>query len=181
VLEEIFKEQTCKRLQTDQGKEYLNQHVRKLLSKYGIELWYTHNEVKAALVEGFNRTMKTRMYKYFTATKTRRYVDVLPQLVLGYNNTVHSSIGMAPTNVTLANVLRVRKKLYGSSTSMKRSYKYRVGDHVRISKAKRQFKKGYLPNWTEEIFTIVSRSNSAGSEHVYRLRDLNDGEIEGVF
>jgi transposase InsO family protein len=182
VLEEIFEEQTCKRLQTDQGKEYLNKHVRKLLSKYGIELWTTHSEVKAAMVERFNRTMKTKMYKYFTSTNTRRYVDVLAQLVLGYNNTVHSSIGMPPANVTRANASRVRQKLYGSSTrTPKRSYKYEVDDHVRISKAKRQFKKGYLPNWTEEIFTIVTRSNSAGSEHVYHLRDLNGEEIEGAF
>jgi hypothetical protein len=63
----------------------------------------------------------------------------------------------------------------------KRSYKYGVGDHVRISKAKHQFRKVYLPNWIEEIFTIASRSNSAGPELVYRLSDLNDEEIEGVF
>ena len=71
VLEEIFRERVCKRLQTDKGKEYLNQHVHKLLTKYNIELWTSKNEVKASLVEGFNRTMKTRMYKYLTANNTR--------------------------------------------------------------------------------------------------------------
>ena len=57
VLEEIFRERVCKRLQTDKGKEYLNQHVRKLLTKYNTELWTSNNEVKASMVERFNRTM----------------------------------------------------------------------------------------------------------------------------
>ena len=60
VLEEICREKVCKRLQTDKGKEYLNQHVRKLLTKYNTELWTSNNEVKASLVERFKRTMKTR-------------------------------------------------------------------------------------------------------------------------
>ena len=83
----------------DKGKEYLNQYVRKLLTKYNIELWTSNNEVKASLVERFNRTMKTRMYKYFTANNTRRYVEVLPKLVSGYNNTINSSIGMPSSKV----------------------------------------------------------------------------------
>ena len=45
ALEEIFQEKVCKRLQRDKGKEYLNQHVRKLLKKYNVELWTTNNEI----------------------------------------------------------------------------------------------------------------------------------------
>ena len=99
-------------MQTDKGEEYLNQHVRKLLTKYNIELWTWNNEVKAPLVEIFNRTMKTRMYKYFTANNTRRYVEVLPKLMLGYNNTIHSSIGMATSNVRRSDEIYIRQKLY---------------------------------------------------------------------
>ena len=112
--------------------------------------------MKAAMVERFNRTMKTRMYKYFTSNNTKRYVDVLPELISGYNNTVHSSINMAPANVLRPiDVIKIRQRLYGSTVV--KNYKYRVGDHVRISKARRQFKKGYLPNWTEEVFIITKR------------------------
>ena len=180
VLAEIFAEKKCKRLQTDKGKEYLNKHVRQLLNKYNTELWVSENEVKAAMVERFNRTMKTRMYKYFTAHNTRRYVEVLPQLVLGYNNTTHSSIGMPPSSVTRSNTGLVRQTLYGSSRPGK-NYKYLVGTHVRISKAKRVFKKGYLPNWTEEIFLIHARNNKLGTEPVYRLQSLNGEDIKGTF
>ena len=93
VLESIFREKVCKRLQTDKGKEFLNINVKNLLIKYKVQLWISNNDdVKAAIVERFNRTLKTRMYKYFTANNTRRYIDVLQDLVKGYNNTVHSSI-----------------------------------------------------------------------------------------
>jgi hypothetical protein len=179
VFREIFKESVCKRLQTDKGKEFLNKHVNKLLEKHNIELWTTNSEMKAALVERFNRTMKTRMYKYFTANNTRRYADILDDLVLGYNNTTHSSIGMAPSNVTHRHEVAIRQKLYGFNRNVK-NYKYEVNDHVRISKARRTFKKGYLTNWTEEVFTIDSRHGD-GSEPVYRIKDLNGEVIEGKF
>ncbi len=180
VLEEIFQESVCKRLQTDKGKEYLNKHVRELLKKYNVELWTTNSEMKAAMVERFNRTMKTRMYKYFTANNTKRYVDVLPKLISGYNNTVHSSINMAPANVLKPiDELKIRQKLYGKPSTPK-IYKYHVGDYVRISKARRQFKKGYLLNWTEEVFINYSRTNSAGIS-TYNLKDFNEEKIEGAF
>ena len=60
ALEEIFQEQVCKRLQTDKGTEFLNVNVRNLLKKYKVELWISKNEdIKAALVERFNRTLNT--------------------------------------------------------------------------------------------------------------------------
>ena len=72
------------------------------------------------MVERFNRTMKTRMYKYFTANNTIRYVDVLPELISGYNNTVHSSINMAPANVLRPiDAIKVRQKLYGKPSVVK--------------------------------------------------------------
>ena len=179
ALERIFEEKTCERLQTDKGKEYLNKHVKELLKKYNIELWTTNSEMKAALVERFNRTMKTRMYKYFTANNTRRYVDILPQLTLAYNNTIHSSIGMAPANVRRGDEKVIRQKLYGSKMEVRKSYKYMVGDHVRISKARRVFKKGYLPAWTEEVFIIQKRTNR--TEPIYEIEDLNGELISGTF
>ncbi len=146
--------------------------------KYDIELWTTHNEVKASIVERFNRTLKNRMYKYFTANNTRRYLDILDDLVTGYNNTVHTSIGMKPVNVTESDQVRIRQKLYGKPVS--KGYKYKIGEHVRISKSRRLFKKGYLPNWTDEVF-IITGQKRLGTEPVYNIQDLNKEEIEGTF
>jgi len=179
ALEEIFRERVCKRLQTDKGTEFLNVHVRKLLKSLNIKLWISENEdVKAALVERFNRTLKTKMYKYFTANNTKRYIDVLPDLVDGYNNSVHSTIQMAPAKVRKVDEHRIRQLLYSPKERVKK-YKYKVGDLVRISKARRTFKKGYLSNWTEEIFIVSSLVSR--TQPVYSLKDYNNTPIEGKF
>ena len=178
ALEEIFQEQVCKRLQTDKGTEFLNVNVRNLLKKYKVELWISKNaDIKAALVERFNRTLKTRMFKYFTANNTNNYIDILQDLVNGYNSTVHSAIKMAPIKVHKKDQIEIRRLLYAKQQAKK--YKYKVNDLVRISKARRTFKKGYLPNWTEEIFTIAFRENK--SRPVYILKDYNNELIEGKF
>ena len=96
------------------------------------------------------------MWKYFTAKNTVHYLDVFPELVSSYNATYHRSIKMAPNQVSLLNIGLVRRNLYGNVKS-KVKFKFRVGDCVRISKSRRTFKKGYLPNWTKEIFTTCKR------------------------
>ena len=141
-------------LQTDKGSEFLNRVLQKLLKEYGVHHFTTHNEeTKASIVERFNRTLKTRMWRYFTKIQSVRYIDVLHDFVRCYNNTFHRAIGMAPYEVNATNQEEVWQRLYGhESVGIP---KYRVGDCVRISKAKRQFKKGYMANWSEELFTIV--------------------------
>ena len=68
-----------------------------MLKRHDIKFYTSENEdIKAAVVERFNRTMKTKMYRYFTARNTRRYVDALPDLLYSYNHTYHRSIGMPP-------------------------------------------------------------------------------------
>ena len=75
---------------------------------------------------------------------------------------------------------QVRRKLYGNSwTKPKRELKFKSGDQVRISKSRRTFKKGYLPSWTQEIFTVTKIIPRVPL--VYRLRDYAQDEIEGVF
>ena len=91
-------------LQTDQGLEFLNRSVQALLKKHGIHHFSTHNaETKPSVVERFNRTLKTRMWRYFTKHQTWRYSDVLRDLVQSYNNTPHRSIGIAPSQVSYQN------------------------------------------------------------------------------
>ena len=118
------------------------------------------------------------MFKYFTAQSTRRYIDVLPDLVHGYNNTVHRSIKMAPANVTKKDQSRLRQILYSTKVEIK-NYKYRVGDLVRISKARVAFRKGYLPSWTDEIFEVNSQDKKP--QPVYTVKDHKGELIKGTF
>ena len=165
-------------LQTDKGSEFLNRPLQRLLKEYGVHHFATHNEeTKASVVERFNRSLKTRMWRYFTKKQTIRYVDALQDFVRSYNDSYHRSIGMAPSAVNGANQETVWQRLYGHDGGG--TPKYRVGDRVRISKAKRHFEKGYMANWTEELFTIVDAHRS--DPPVYRLVDWHGDSLDGTF
>ena len=74
----------------------------------------TYNEeTKASIVERFDRTLKTKMWKYFTHRETLTYVDVLSEMVASYNLTVYRTIGIPPAEITRAKQTTVSKKLYG--------------------------------------------------------------------
>ena len=97
------------------------------------------------------------MWKYFTANNTLKYIDVLQKLVRSYNHSKHRSIGMRPSDVNLKSESVVWERLYGDEANKSFRYKFSVGNQVRIGKAGRTFKKGYLPSWTEEVFTTTKR------------------------
>ena len=87
-------------LQTDRGKEFYNRPFQSFLKQHNIHHFSTDGDAKAANVERFNRTLKGRMFRYFTAANTIRFDKVLSSLVQGYNASYHRSIGMAPQDVT---------------------------------------------------------------------------------
>ena len=178
ALQSTFVDVWPKTLQTDQGKEFLNKSVQALLQRYDIHHFSTHNaETKASVVERFNRTLKSRMWRYFTQHQTWRYIDILPVLVRSYNNARHRSIGMAPSNVNAKNQEKVWQRLYGHDG--KGVPKLHVSDRVRVSKYKRTFEKGYETNWSEEMFTI--HEVHPADPPVYRLRDDLGEVLEGTF
>ena len=171
---------TPEKLQTDAGTEFTNRPFQDFLKKHDIKFFITRSEMKASVIERFNRTLKTKMWKYFTWKNTLRYVEILPELMYSYNHTHHRSIKTKPALVNIDNQKDVWKTLYGSPLSKtKRKSKFQPGDQVRISKQRRTFKKGYLPSWSEEIFTISQRVFR--DPPVYRIKDLLGEDIDGIF
>lgn len=166
-------------LQTDRGGEFWGAEFQKLMRERNIIHYSGQNDdIKCALVERFNRTLKTKMFKYFTHRNTLKYIDVLDDLVASYNNTYHSSIKMTPNEVTAQNSRRLHKRLYGAKKP-RLKWAFRVGDSVRIVKSKRTFQKGYLGGWTREIFFVQSRH--ASDPPTYKLKDYEGEEIGGKF
>ena len=99
-------------LQTDKVSEFLNRPLQRLLKEYDVHHFATHNEeTNASIVERFNRSLKTRMWRYFTKKQTIRYVDALQDFVRSYNDSYHRSIGMAPSAVNGANQETVWQRL----------------------------------------------------------------------
>ena len=97
---------------TDQGTEFFNKHFLALMKEEDIKLYNTYNETKASIVERLIRTLKTKMWRYFTAKKTMRYIDILPDLVYSYNHSIHSSIKTRRADVTVENEQKVWHTLY---------------------------------------------------------------------
>ena len=88
-------------VQSDKGTEFLNAIFQSYLKDNDIRHYTSENDdIKCALAESFNRTLKSKMWRYFTYSKSLRFVDVLQQLVDSYNSTPHRSIKMAPEDVT---------------------------------------------------------------------------------
>ena len=92
------------KMQTDKGKEFLNRQLQDFLKEKGIHHFTTHNEeTKSCIGERFSRTLKTRMWRYFSKYQTLRYLDVVQNLVDSYNASYHRSIGMSPVGVNVVN------------------------------------------------------------------------------
>lgn len=183
AFESVFEESRIpKKLQTDAGKEFFNKKFKVLMEKHGIKHFATASEAKASVVERFNRTLKTRMWRYFTANNTRRYVDVLQNLARSYNHSYHTSIKMSPMEVTSENAFQVFQNLYSvkSNRYCKDSVTtFKQGDLVRISKVRGVFDKKYEQSFTDEVFTVYERIPR--SPPVYKLKDLDGEPIQGSF
>ncbi|RWR98981.1 hypothetical protein B4U79_02968, partial [Dinothrombium tinctorium] len=133
AFEQIFKERIPANIQTDLGKEFYN----------------------SKLLKGFNRTLKEKMWKYFSEMGNHIWIDVIDDLVLNYNNSVHRSIKMTPVKASSKdNESKVATNLY---PPLKKVYKtkFKEGDMVKIRKYKTPFEKGYKQNFTTEIFKVV--------------------------
>lgn len=168
------------RVRTDKGREFVNNVFNKLLKDRGIEFFTSQNDdIKCAIVERFNRTIKSRMYRYFTEKKTRKWIDIVDDIISSYNQSVHRSIKEAPINVNFDNESKIRQNLYGEEQSLKKP-EFAIGDHVRISIHRQPFAKGYLPQWSEEIFKIYKVLHRT-TEPLYKIKDLKDEDIFGNF
>ena len=187
ALETLFKtsKRTPQKLQTDDGKEFYNKHVTKVLKDRNVHHFSTAGDTKASVVERFNRTFKQRLYPYMTTYNTPSYHSSLPALVDGYNASFHRSIGMAPKEVDDDNAREVWERLYGTKKKNIKKKKtlrpsLQVGDKVRLNKKHRPFKKGYLPGWTEEVF-VVSKVRLDGNVAAYNVAEWDDTPIKGTF
>ena len=143
-MKEIFRQRKPEKLWTDKGKEFYNKHVNAL----GVELYSTENEEKSSVVERWNRTMKEKMFKYFTANNTYKYIDVLGEFVDKYNNTWHTSIKMTPVEVSkIINTITVYRNFYQEYPDLTRRpmrAKFKIGDKLEFQR-KRSFLRKVSP------------------------------------
>ena len=143
-------------IMSDNGQEFMNASVQNYLRDQGIKHFTPENDLKCVVVERVNKTIQRRIYQYRTDRNIERYIDALPQLVAGYNNTEHRSIGMKPKDAEKPeNHLKVRDSLNRHYFSISpKSPTLKVGDVVRL-KTIGLFHRSYFEQNTSELWEIV--------------------------
>ena len=136
-------------------------------------MYLTYNEGKPFVAEKCINTFKKKIFNHMTVVSKSVYFDVSDNIVDDYNNTFPRIIGMKPIDVTSDSYAEY------NVDSNEKDPKFKVGDHVRISKYKNIFAKVYTSNWSEEVFVISKIKNRV--PWTYVISDLSGEEITGTF
>ena len=136
-------------------------------------MYSTCNEGKSVVAERFIRTLKNKIFKHITAISKNVYFDVLGDIINKYNNTVHKTIKIKPVDITGDSYAEYNEEFNEKDT------KFKVGDHVRISKYKNIFSKGYAPSWSVEVFVVSKIKNTVALTYV--VCNLSGEEISESF
>ena len=126
-----------KRIWVDKGSEFYNRSMKSWVQDNDIVMYSTNNDGKSGVAERFIRTIKNKIYKYMTSISKNVYIDKLEDMVNEYNNTHHRTIKMKPIDVKDNTYINIGKEVNDNDP------KYIVGDHIRTSKYKNVFAKGY--------------------------------------
>jgi hypothetical protein len=172
------------KLFTDSGLEFTSNRMKAYWKEKGILHFcmLTSPKFHAGMVERANRTIKERLYRYFTQANTFRWLEVIDPIVNSINASYCRSIDAAPRDVTFENAEALRKRLLVKAQAIQqgRKRRFEVDDFVRIEKSKHIFQKGYLPNFTDELYT-VAKVNAHSRPITYRLVDSSGEPMLGLF
>jgi hypothetical protein len=184
VMKEIFSEgRRPLSIRTDRGSEYMGKEVQKYLSEMEILHFTARNALHANYAERLIRTLKGKIYRYFTRFQTHTYIDVIDDIVEGYLHTIHTTTQLKPIDINSENEQSVYEKLYlpaqVEQEQVEPIYKFDVGDYVYTLESRSPFTKGYEETFTQEIFEIVYRTPTMPPR--YKLIDLKGESIAGTF
>ena len=165
---------------SDRGSEFYNKNFQAWLKSNNKTIYSTYDS-KSVVVESFIRTLKNRLAKVFTRTSSRNWVDILQKVLDKYNNHVHSTIEMTPTEASdPENEVQVYIKLtHNPNPKKKHKPKFEVGDNVRISRIKDTFEKGHEHNFSYEVFKVEKVLDT--EPITYKLIDWHSDAIDGSF
>ena len=144
------------------------------------KIYHTNSHLKAVVIERFNRSLRELMMRHFVKNNNTEYYSILPKLIKIYNNRFHSTIKMKPIEVDKNNEKYIKEIIYTYDKTDKIP-KFKINDLIRISLKRRDIfdKPSGNIKWSEELFKIHSINKS--NVITYKIKDLNDNIIEGIF
>jgi transposase InsO family protein len=164
---------------SDRGTEFVGRAMKEMLALRHIGLIHTTGVHKAAIVERSQRSLKQRMFRYFTYTHKKEYISKLQKFASAYNNSLHRTIKTTPFKAYKTS--RMPRVKYSIKNTKRRFSFFPEGTNVRLSRPNQAFRKGYsLGGWTREIF-VVTKIYKHSKIPMYKIKDLMNREIEGRF
>ena len=179
-FEKIFKNNKPKYIWSDKEPVFLSKELQQFFKDNNIKIYHTNSHLKAVVVERFNRSLRELMMKEFVKNNNTIWYNILPKLIKIYNNRYHSTIKMKPIQVNKSNEKNIEENIYTHDKTSK-DPKFKINDLVRISLKRRDLfdKASSNIKWSEELFKIHSIKKS--NVITYKIKDLNDEIIEGIF
>ena len=133
----------------------------KFFEDNNIKIYYTNSNLKAVVIERFNRSLRELMMKEFVKNNNTVWYNILPKLIKFYNNRYHNTIKMKPVDVNKSNEKYIKNTIYKYDITNKIP-KFKINDIVRISLKRRELFDKPRSNikWSEELFKIHSIDKS---------------------
>lgn len=181
-FQELFRRTKTKPLTiwTDQGQEYLGKAFQDYLKKINVKHYYTYSKLKSTSCERVNRTILSKLFKWMSAAKSKRWIDIIQSIISTYNDEKHRSIGMSPSQARKKqNHAKVQQAMFKNSDNNNSRARLKKGDSVILRKNKLIFAKSYLPQFGDEVFKIYSVKFS--NPITYILSDKAGNLIPGSF
>ena len=179
-FEKIFKNNKPKYIWSDKERSFLSKEMQQFFKDNNVKIYHTNSHLKAVVIERFNRSLRELMMKEFVKNNNTVWYNTLSKLIKIYNNRYHNTIKMKPIQVNKNNEKYIKENIYTYDRTIKNP-KFKINDLVRISlKTRKIFDKpsGNI-KWSEELFKIHSINKS--NVITYKIKDLNDNIIEGIF
>ena len=179
-FEKIFKNDKPKYIWSDKEPAFLSKEMQIFFKDNNVKIYHTNSHLKAVIIERFNRSLRELMMKEFVKNNNTVWYDILPKLIKIYNNRYHSTIKMKPTEVNKSNEKYIKEYIYTYNKTSKNP-KFKINHLVRISLKRRDIfdKPSGNIKWSEELFKIHSINKS--NVITYKIKDLNNNIIEGIF
>ena len=179
-FQEIFKERKPSYIWSDQESAFFSKEMLKFFEDNNVKIYYTHSNLKAVIIERFNRSLREIIMKEFVKNNNTIWYNILPNLIKIYNNQYNCGIKMKPIDVNKSNEKHIKDTVYNYNI-INRIPKFKINDLVRISLKRRQLfdKPGGNIKWSEELFKIykINKSNAI----TYKIKDLNYEIIKSIF
>ena len=184
-LENLFQSTKPERFATDAGKEFVNAHVKRVLSRNNVNHHVAKGQTKCSVAERFNLTIQRLIYMKCRHLNTNEWTsdEVLGEAKKIYLNREHRTIKMSPNQAELpenqAKIRRIYLDKYQEAEKNRKLPKFKVGEKVRISILRGRFNRGYHQNFTQETWKISKVLDNLPQPR-YKVEDERGGVLDSI-